>query len=187
VTDGGLVTAVGEGRANIFVGYQGRQGLAPVRVIGTPLVITFNAFTGFASGPYAEGGATVTPVAGAWTLNGYGNPGPATVFPGFGFNAPSAVGEMEVTFGGGLFTFAAVDVYSSVTPIPWAFMGFTKGTPAFTAAGQQGNTFGRFVTTANPRASDSIDRLLIRLTQPVNTSCMTCGGNPMGLDNIVIY
>jgi hypothetical protein len=83
VTDDGLVTAVAEGRANIFVVYQGRQGAAQVRVMGSPLVITFNTFTGFASGSYTEGGATVTPVAGGWTLNGYGNPGPATVFPGF--------------------------------------------------------------------------------------------------------
>jgi hypothetical protein len=103
------------------------------------------------------------------------------------FNSPSAVGELAVTFGGGLFTFAAVDVYSSVTPIPWEFTGYRKEAPVFTASGQQGNTFGRFVTTANPRASEFIDRLVIKLTQPVNTSCMTCNGNPMGLDNIVIY
>lgn len=187
VTDGGLVTAVAEGRANIFVVHQGRQGTAQVRVMGSPLVITFNALTGFASGSYSEGGATVTPVAGGWTLNSYGNPGPATVFPGFSFMAPSAVGEIEVTLGGGLFMFAAVDVYSSVTPIPWEFSGSRKQLPVFTAAGQQGNTFGRFVTTANPRASDTIDRLVIKLTQPVNTTCMTCSNNPMGLDNIVIY
>ena len=187
VTDGGLVTAVAEGRANIFVVYQGRQGQAQVRVMGSPLVITFNAFTGFASGAYTEGGVTVTPGAGGWVLNSYGNPGPATVFPGFSFMAPSAVGELEVTFGGGLFMFAAVDVYSSVTPIPWEFTGYRKQQSVFTAAGQQPNTFGRFVTTANPRASDPIDRLVIKLTQPVNTTCMACGSNPMGLDNIVIH
>ena len=187
VTDGGLVTAVAEGRANISVVYQGRQGQAQVRVMGSPVVITFNTFRGFASGPYTEGGATVTQGAGGWTLNSYGNPGPATVFPGFSFMAPSAVGELEVTYDGGLFMFAAVDVYSSVTPIPWEFTGYRKQQLVYTAAGQQGNTFGRFVTTANPRASDAIDRLVIKLTQPVNTTCATCSNNPMGLDNIVIY
>jgi hypothetical protein len=187
VSDAGLVTALGEGRANIFVVYQGKQGLAQVRVMGSPFVITFTGFAGFGSGAYVEGGATITPLSGGWTFNSYGNPGPATVFPGFAFNAPAASGELAVTFGGGLFTFAAVDLYSSVTPIPWEFTGYRKDVVAFTAGGQQGNTFGRFVTTANPRASESIDRLVIKLTQPVNTSCAACGSNPMGLDNIVIY
>jgi hypothetical protein len=186
VSDSGLVTAVAEGRANIFVVYQGRQGLAQVRVMGSPLVVTFNTFAGYGSGSYTEGGATVTPMSGGWTFNGYGNPGPATVFPGFGYMAGSASGEIAVTFGGGLFTFAAVDLYSSVTPIPWEFTGYRKSAPVFTATGQQGNTFGRFVTTANPRASEPIDRLVIKLTQPNNTTCATCSNNPMGLDNIVI-
>lgn len=187
VSDGGVVTAVAEGRANIFVIHQGRQGLAQVRVMGSPLVITFNTFAGFGSGSYTEGGATVTPVSGGWTFNGYGNPGPATVFPGFSYGAGTTAGELAVTFGGGLFTFATVDVYSSVTPIPWEFTGYRKQVSVFTAAGQQGNTFGRFVTTANPRASEPIDRLVIKLTQPANTTCMTCSNNPMGLDNIVIH
>ena len=187
VSDTGLVTAIAEGRANIFVVYQGRQGQAQVRVTGRPLVITFTAFAGFGAGPYTEGGATISPMSGGWTFNGYGNPGPATVFPGFAYMAPSASGAIEVTFGGGLFTFAAVDLYSSVTPIPWGFTGYRKQAPVFAAGGQQGNTLGRFVTTANPAASEPIDRLVITLTQPVNTTCMTCSGNPMGLDNIVIY
>lgn len=187
VSDAGLVTAVAEGRANIFVVYEGKQGLVQVRVTGSPSVVTFSGFAGFGSGSYTEGSATMTPVSGGWTYNSYGNPGPATVFPGFAYMAPSATGEMAVTFGGGLFTFAAVDLYSSVTPIPWQFTGYRKGAQVFTVAGQQGNTFGRFVTTANPRASEAIDRLVITLTQPVNMSCATCSSNPMGLDNIVLY
>jgi hypothetical protein len=186
VSDSGLVTAVTQGRANIYLVHEGRQGLAQVLVPVRPQTIDFGAFSGFGAAPYLESGTAVAPVSGTWTFSGYGKPGPAVVFHGFEYMAASAAAEIEVTAGGSLFTFASVDLYSSVTRIPWEFTGFRNSVPVFTATGQQGNTFGNFVTTTNPRASDNIDRLVIKLTQPENTTCQTCARNPMGLDNIVI-
>lgn len=188
VSDGGLVTAVAAGLANIYVVFGGSQGLAQIRVAVFPATLTFDGLSpGAAFSGYASQGFAVQPVSGAWLVNGLGNPGPAIVFRGSEFNAPPAVAEVEVTRGGEVFAFTSVDLYSSVTRIPWEFTGYRRGVQVFTASGEQPNTFGRFVTTTNPRTGDGIDRLVIKLTQPANTTCATCGGNPMGLDNLVLY
>src|SRR5215510_12931093 len=122
---------------------------APTSTPSAPTVITFRTFPGFDAGPYSESGATVTPISGARRSNSYGNPGPATVFPGFLFEAPPTAGKLAVMFGARAFKFTAVDVYSSVTQIPWEFRGYLNRIPVFTVDGRQGNTFGRFVRVDN--------------------------------------
>ncbi len=87
-----------------------------------------------------------------------------------------------IAAGGTRFQFTSVDVYSSTTPIPYAFTGFAGSTKVFAVSGQQGNTFGKFVTVSSGQTRASIDTLLIRLTNPAAPCC----SNPMGLDNIVI-
>lgn len=136
--------------------------------------------------PYTESGITVTPASGSWLKYGYGRPGPAAVFRGFNYLQPTVSASVEVTMGGGAFHFASADLYSSVTQIPWSFVGYRSGMTVFTATGTQGNTFGNYVTVANPNAGEWIDRLVVTLTQPANTTCPTCDGNPMGIDNIVL-
>jgi len=133
-----------------------------------------------------ESGFTITPMSGNWTAQSYGNPGPAITFRGSAYLAAPTSAEVEITRGGLTFTFSAADLYSSVTRIPWEFTGYRGSVALFTVSGEEGNTFGHFVTTPNPRSTDAIDRLVIKLTQPTNTTCPTCGDNPMGLDNIVV-
>ena len=143
------------------------------------VVIAFGSGSGTLSS-YSEGGFTVTPVAQSWFFAGYGRPGPSLQFS-VGANS-SLDGEVRITSGGARFQFQSVDVYSSVTPIPWVFTGLLGSTTVFAVTGRQGNTFGNFVTVNSGQSSASIDTLLIRLTNTTNSA----GGNPMGIDNVIL-
>ena len=78
------------------------------------------------------------------------------------------------------FRFRTIDLYSSVTPIPYVFTGYRNDAAVFTIDGRLPNTFGNFVTVANPRADALIDTLVVTLT---NAAAIA---NPMGVDNIVL-
>lgn len=128
---------------------------------------------------YIQDGVTVEPRLNDWVVNLYGHPSPAIVF-----NTPAGeegVGAVQVSAGGATFTFHAVDLYSSITPIPWVFTGFKGSSQVFSATGQEGFTLGAFVNVSSPNAGDEIDRLSIELGNP-----LTCCPNPVGLDNIVV-
>ncbi len=128
---------------------------------------------------YAESGFTVTVASGNWVeQHGYGNPAP---FIQFGAAAgTTATGGIRITSGGTPFTFTSVDLYSSTTTIPYQFIGSRAGVAVFTVSNTLGNTFGNFLTVANPNATSVIDTLSIVLTNPAAACC----SNPMGLDNI---
>ena len=79
--------------------------------------------------------------------------------------------------GGAPFRFQSVDLYSSVTTIPYVITGILNSTTVFVAQATLGNTFGAFVTVQNPQSTTVVDSLVIRLSNSV-------AGNPMGLDNI---
>jgi hypothetical protein len=80
------------------------------------------------------------------------------------------------------FTFSAVDLYSSVTPIPYRFIGYNEGMPIFDVSDTMPNTFGMFKTATNPEFASLIDLLYIELVNPY----VEFGGNPVGFDNIVV-
>lgn len=148
-------------------------------------VITFDGLqtpTPFTT-TYTESGFNVSPVSNDWIVwTGYGNPAPAIVFfnPDTIFETSAAV---EVTAGGGLFTFQAVDLYSSVTPIPYVFVGLLNSTVVLNQSGTVPNTSGNFRTVLT-NSTQPIDTLRITV---VNPSTAPFGGrNPAGLDNIVV-
>ncbi len=128
---------------------------------------------------YTESGFTVQPSSGAWLgFTNYGNPTPYA-----GFKAPAGTttsGELKIRAGGAGFRFVSVDLYSSTTPIPYVFTGLSGSTTVFTVEGTRPNTFGEFKTVDNPHSADTIDALLIRLSNPAAPCC----ANPVGLDNI---
>jgi hypothetical protein len=130
---------------------------------------------------YAESGFTVTSVSGNWiAFTGYGKPAPSVVFYGSpAMPWPAVTAEVAITKGGSVFTFSTIDLYSSVTRIPWEFTGLRNGTIVFEETGEEGNTYGNFVTVATAHGGEVIDRLVIRLSNPV-------GPNPMGIDNVVL-
>jgi len=88
-------------------------------------------------------------------------------------------GSIEVTSDGSPFQFQAVDVYSSMTPIPYRFIGILDSQVVFDVSGTEPNTYGGFATVENPHSAEFIDTLEITLTNPMLE-------NPMGLDNIVV-
>jgi hypothetical protein len=136
---------------------------------------------------HSEAGFVVQFRSGSWQVwTTYGNPAPCPVF--FSPAGAGAVGEIHITAGGGLFAFRSVDLYSSVTPIPYAIVGSRSGVKevefgdTLPAAGIVGNTFGAFRTVTTPSAGRLVDTLTITLTNPA----LAGGSNPMGLDNIVL-
>ena len=138
--------------------------------------ITFDGASGTLTS-YTESGYTVTPVMQSWFFAAYGRPGPSLQFTG-----PSNAlvdGEVRITAGGARFQFQSVDVYSSVTTIPYVFTGLLGSTTVYSVSGRQGNTFGSFATVASGQSATAIDTLLIRLTNSSNL-------NPMGIDNLIV-
>jgi hypothetical protein len=127
-----------------------------------------------------EAGFTISTALANWIAFGYGNPGPSLVFEAPA--GPPISGEVTIRTHEdlSLFRFTSVDLYSSVTPIPYVFTGILRGHTMFTESGTLGNTFGNFVRVSSSHSNLPIDTLVIRLTN--GTTCCT---NPMGLDNFV--
>jgi hypothetical protein len=162
-------------------------------IVGPPgsgtSTVTFTGLAGTNITPFtthAELGFVVEPVSGPWTvLATYGRPAPAIqlVNP---TSAADLTGAVRVTAGGAAFRLATLDLYSSVTVIPYTLTGTLAGNPVFTTSGTVPNTFGNFATVTNPFPFALIDALVITVTNPSNPACPTCGSNPMGIDNIVL-
>lgn len=132
---------------------------------------------------YSQDGFSVSPVSGNWVaLSTYGHPLPSIIFNRLAAQ-PTITAEVRIVReGGAAFRFNVVDLYSSTTTIPYVFVGSLGALQVFSVAGEQGNTFGDFVPVPNPNSADTIDALLIRLSNPTSDCC----DNPVGLDNIVV-
>jgi hypothetical protein len=149
-----------------------------------PITITFASLVGNGSPftSYSQAGFTVSPASGDWVaLTTYGNPLPSIVFNRLATES-TITAAVQITAEGSAFSFGAVDLYSSITPIPYVFAGHMNSVLTFSTAGEQGNTFGNFVTVTNPHATAAINTLLISLANPATPCC----SNPVGLDNIVV-
>lgn len=151
----------------------------------SPAAITFDGLTvnGQSVRTYLEDGFTVVVNAGSWTaVTTYGNPAPSLQF--FAQSGQTVTGEVSVSVSPpATFSFASVDLYASLTPIPYTITGRRSSAEVFTLADTLPNTFGNFRTVSNPTATALIDQLIIRLT---NTVPIGPGSNPMGLDNIAV-
>ena len=65
-------------------------------------------------------GITVLATSGGWlTRTGFGNPAPSILF--FAAAGGAATGQVEVLAGGSAFSFVSVDLYSSMSNIPYVF------------------------------------------------------------------
>jgi hypothetical protein len=158
------------------------QTCAITAVIGA--TITFKGLTslGMPVTTFDEAGFRVTAVSGAWQeWPTYGAPVPMIIF----MRPPSTVdasAEIEVHATEGLFAFDAVDLYSSVTPIPYVIRGRLGANDVLILTGTVPNTFGRFAKVANINAPQMLESLYIQLVNPATPCC----NNPMGPDNIVL-
>jgi len=157
-----------------------------VALSGTGRAGTTIAFTGLMAnespaGTYAESGFTVTADSSDWIAwTNYGAPAPSIVF--FAQGGTALTRGVSVTAGASTFKFVAVDLYSSMTPIPYEITGLRDSVVVFSMIGTLPNTFGNFRTVEHPNGRDTVDTLVIRLSNPAPAA----GSNPMGLDNIVL-
>jgi hypothetical protein len=148
------------------------------------VTVAFSSLTGSGTpvSTYTESGFSISTSAANWVaLTTYGNPAP---FIQFAASAGSVVtGQIQVTADRQLpFSFKSVDLYSSVTPIPYVITGAIGSTVVFTLSGTVPNTFGNFRTVVNSHGTDVINTLTIDLSNATGLA----GSNPMGLDNIVL-
>ena len=147
-----------------------------------PITIAFDGLKGSAFKGYSQDGFTVSPTSGRWmALTTYGNPLPSIIFTRSAAQ-PTITAAVTITASGSEFRFQSVDLYSSITTIPYVFTGRLKSNQVFSVSAEEGNTFGSFVTVPNPNATDTIDTLVITLSNPETPCCP----NPVGLDNIVV-
>jgi hypothetical protein len=148
---------------------------ASAAIIGFSGLLTPAPFT-----TYSESGFSVSAVSGSWEAStSFGSPAPFIQFIRAASD-PTITAQIEVTASGSPFTFASVDLYSSITTIPYLVTGLRNSTPVFTLAGTVPNTFGAFATV-NSSSTQTIDTLRITLSNPATECC----SNPVGLDNIV--
>jgi hypothetical protein len=130
---------------------------------------------------YSEAGFVVSMTTGNWTANDYGNPGPSIQFEspaGVTTEGAIAVRADDTT----PFRMTSVDMYSSITQIPYVITGTLLGQTVFREAGQLGYTTGKFVRVDNPHGDTFVDTIVVHLTNPA----FSCCSNPMGLDNITL-
>ena len=149
-----------------------------------PVTVTFNGLS-VNGAPFVaihEFGMTVSARSGNWeALTTYGHPAPSIIFRRLAGD-PIAIAEIEITSSGVPFTFSAVDLYSSITTIPYVITGWLGTSVEFIVSGTVPNTFGRFATVASPGPPAWINLLTIRVSNPETPCCP----NPAGLDTIVL-
>jgi hypothetical protein len=145
--------------------------------------ITFSSLAadGVPYNGHSESGFDVLPVSGDWLSSVGGFPKRASIIFRRVQSDAALTASVEVTAEGLPFTFDAVDLYSSITRVPYMFTGFWKSSPVLVISGELPNIFGNYVTVSGD-PTEVIDRLVIQLTNPKTSCC----GNPMGLDNIVV-
>lgn len=155
--------------------------------LSSAAVIGFDDLAGANNDPfyvYSEDGFLVYPGGGAdWVQNiVYGKPAPSLIFNRQRDDPELFAGVFISEENAHPFTFSAVDLYSSVTPIPYRFLGYREAVPVFDVYGTMPNTFGQFVTAFNTDFEIEIDLLYIELVNPY----IAIGGNPVGFDNVVV-
>jgi hypothetical protein len=151
---------------------------------GRTVTVAFNSLTGSGTpvATYSESGFSISTSAADWVvLTTYGNPAPFIQF-----SAPMGTvvnGQIQVTADRHVpFAFKSVDLYSSVTRIPYTITGGLGSSVVFTLSDTIPNTLGNFRTVVNSHGADPIDTLTISLSNSPGLA----GSNPMGLDNIVL-
>ena len=148
------------------------------------MTVAFSSLTGSGTPvtTYSESAFSISTSAANWVvLTTYGNPAPFIQF-----SAPMGtvvLGQIQVTADRHVpFAFKSVDLYSSVTRIPYTITGGLGSSVVFTLSDTIPNTFGNFRTVVNSHGADPIDTLTITLSNSPGLA----GSNPMGLDNIVV-
>jgi hypothetical protein len=149
----------------------------------TLATITFDHLLGDDGTPftsYEENGLTIINTNRPWEVRErFGHPAPSIIF----FNDDpqrDTVGEVEIVSRYESFAFRSVDLYSSVTAIPYSITGTRQTRETISLTGTVPGTYGAFATVSTSDLT-LFETLTIRLTNPRG-----CCRNPMGLDNITV-
>src|ERR1700731_3913664 len=150
------------------------------------ITIDFSGLPGNNGSPftsYTESGFAVDATSENWLVGqSFGNPPPFIDFNHPAVAGTTTTGSIEVTESGATFRMDSVDIYSSVTPVPYILTGLLHGNTVFTVNDTVPNTFGNFATIVNPDALDAVDSLQLTLSTftefPVS--------NAVGIDNLVV-
>ena len=148
--------------------------------------IDFNGLPGNQGWPftsYTEAGFTVAPLSGSWLVGeNYGHPPPFIFFKHPAAEGATTTASVAITSGGATFRFDSLDIYSSVTPVPYVFTGLLDAQTVFTISGTVPLPYGNFTTVPNPYRADLIDTLQVTLS----TFTQYPVGNAVGVDNVVV-
>jgi hypothetical protein len=148
--------------------------------------IDFSGLPGSQDSPftsYTESGFTVAPLSGSWLVGqNFGHPSPFVFFKHPAVGGTTTEAAITVTDADTTFSFNSIDIYSSVTPVPYVFTGLLNGQTVFTASGTVPLSYGKFTIVPNPHGKDLIDTLQVTLS----TFTKFPVGNSVGIDNIVI-
>ena len=140
--------------------------------------------------PYTETGFTVTPRTGAWLVGAAPLFTPPIAYIYFNASETALDADVTITRQGAPFGLTSVEVYSSVTTIPYSIVGLKGSSTVFQLSATQPITHGLFVAVSNPQPKAIIDTLIIRLTNPCEAGIQTndghVGTNPVGLDNVAL-
>jgi hypothetical protein len=175
--------------ASVSKGRSGFAALAGSVLISTTALATnidFSGIPGSQDSPftsYTESGFTVAPLSGSWLIGqNIGHPRPFILFGHPAIGGTTTKAAITVTDAGATFRFNAIDIYSSVTPVPYVFTGLVNGQTVFTASGTVPLPYGKFSTVPNPHGTDLIDTLQVTLS----TFTQFPVANRVGIDNIVV-
>jgi hypothetical protein len=161
-------------------------GSCLISTISWATTIDFNGLPGSQGSPfvgYTEAGFTVAPLSGNWLVGQtFGHPPPYIFFQHPAVGGTTTTAAIEITHAGATFSFSAIDIYSSVTPVPYVFTGSLSGATVFTTTGTVPLPLGNFITTTNPHGADLIDALDVTLS----TFTQFPVPNTVGVDNIVV-
>jgi PEP-CTERM motif-containing protein len=118
----------------------GLLALSLMSTSASAAVITFDGLTGSTADPlttpYSEDGFTVTPTLGEWKKGLiFGNPLPSIYVSELGLDTP--FGNLQITSGGGLFTFNSLDLQAFNTAVGYEIRGSRGGTVLFSVANSQ--------------------------------------------------
>lgn len=186
----GLVGEAVPGTGSIFGPGCLISAASPVTITFGALVVNGAPFTSLVEAGFEVRVSGPSSFTRAWESASFiGKPAPSLIFRVPAASPPTS-GAILLTPDAGMFRFVSVDLYSSLTAIPYQFIGYTTQpvsgginfTEVFNVTGTLPGTMGNFVTVANPYSDVSIDRLMIVLTNPTTACC----DNAMGLDNIVL-
>ena len=93
--------------------------------------IDFGGLPGSQDSPftsYTESGFTVAPLSGSWLVGqNFGHPPPFVFFKHPAVGGTTTEAAITVTDADTTFSFNSIDIYSSVTPVPYVFTGLLNG------------------------------------------------------------